>query len=49
MCAILGVLDYKGDLEAVQRLQLVKAYGCYRYRFSGTDCASRKQQSPPTR
>ena len=27
MCAIFGVLDYKGNLEAVQRLQLVKALG----------------------
>ena len=27
MCAIFGVLDYKGNLEAVQRLRLVKALG----------------------
>ena len=27
MCAIFGVLDYKGNLESVQRLRLVKALG----------------------
>ena len=27
MCAVFGVLDYKGNLEAVQRLRLVKALG----------------------
>lgn len=27
MCAIFGVLDYKGNLEAVQQLRLVKALG----------------------
>ena len=27
MCAIFGVLDYKGNLTGVQRLRMVKALG----------------------
>ena len=58
MCAIFGVLDYRGKLTPSQRLPMVRDWGTpprYGERMPqelrssrGTSCASRKPRNPPT-